>query len=92
MQARDLDTVPPDQICGLRSARDIVVLIGVLCQGEIKVFMVELTTCRMWSWQKTIATTRHDQVDDGESARDTVLLVGLLHQGRTTVLRKGIAR
>ena len=85
---RDLDTVPPDQIDDGHSARDIVVLIGVLCQGEIKVFMVELTTGRMWRREKIIATTRHDQVDDGESARDTVLLVGLLHQGGTIVLRK----
>ena len=64
----------------------------IICQGQTRAFVVELTLGRMWRRQKIITTTRHDKVDDGESPRNTVLLVGLLHQGGTIVLRKGIAR
>ena len=35
MHVMDLDTVPPDQIDDGHSARDIVVLIGVLHRGVI---------------------------------------------------------
>ena len=77
---------------GIPHVTSFVILIGVLRQGGIKVFMVELTPGRVLRRQKTIPTTRHYQVDDGESARYTVLLVGLLHQGDAIVLSKGIAR
>ena len=72
MHVRDQDTVPPDQIYDGHSARDIVVLIGVLHHGEIRAVFVEITPGTMWRWQKTIATTHHDQVHGGESVRDTV--------------------
>ena len=56
---------PPDQTDDRHSVRDIIVLIGFLCQGEIKVFMVELTPGRMWRREKSIATTRQDKMMTG---------------------------
>ena len=91
MHVRDLDTVPPDQIGNGYSARDIVVLIGVLCQGEIMGLYGGIHPWLDVERQKTIATTHHDQVIDGEAACDTVVLVGVLHLG-DIAMRKGIFR
>ena len=60
MHVRGLDTVPHDQIGDGYSARDIVVLIGVLSQVEIGGFVVELTPGPICGRQMTIATTHHD--------------------------------